>query len=528
MSTQWTSPFLVGTILFLSAPVQALPQGVTFEATRGLASSFPIGVIVGGEAALTGGVRVKPVGDRGGLPPLFDPTRHPVGTSQPDFSAVREHPHQLTVPMDIDAHSTGNARMPRFGGVSQIDTSVTLDPGVPNLGLNQWYSIAIGLDGTAANSAGTSFFNNPLNEVVSYYFRDNNGVDPIYADGSLVDLKRANLGFNGHPDRYLKAMDYGIGFITFDTQTMSNGFFDYRDRYYFSVTPTYASNFNTASVGYFAATKDNFGIPEHPAHPGDVYRRVWDGTTWGFPEIFFSADELGMAINGDIDAIDLNPDNEVIVFSVSSAADFVSSLTTVGEQSQIMVFQREQLSHPDAPFAVASTAVRDRTSSGTDSAKVTERVGIRDIGDGDPDNIELVCQIDPEPTVAVYQFGTPLTAPDLEIAVERMGMSISHCKTEIPAGMPGPPGVHVQLTGWGGHAPHKAELYLFARKLVPAGPGPWQSMGTYTRNVPDDSHMFSLAPDAFGSDSSYEFFAYQVDTTRTKKALSVRLKMTFE
>lgn len=534
---------LVGAMSVATFCSPAFSQSFGYGTARGMGGGFPLGAIVEDVNSSLGGVRIKRQGDLGGLPVEFDPAIHPVGTAQPDYSTVDKLDAGGSMhTLKIDAHSTGNARMPRFGGISRKDSTTPLDLGVPNLGTAEWFAISTAL----ANNDGvkqTSFFATFQNEVVAYYFSDNEGLGPSFQGNALVDLKRKQVGFNGFADRYFGAMDYGMGFLVFDDLNLPQGFFGNSYDYYFSVTPAFCADFNCKVDNGFAREKG--GTASTPAtleaRPGDIYIRRWTGSTalgfeWDIPEVYCAAKELGLHEGGDVDALDVNPSEaaQVLVYSVSSASDFndVDSPGTpvipLLDRSQLMVHQEAKPGH-SAPDGIVGMAVKDRSPNGAAPIKVVDKIGIGDVTDRTPADITGTCLIDPENSVRITAFGIPRPDPSplCPSDPQPMGMSVTRTRTPLPSGQGLTPDAQVQvlISGWGVQGKFKGTTTLCRQKVVGGGTGAWEVVAMKARAKNQESITISLDTSLFVVGETYHLRAIHQNAAGTKSACSIMMKL---
>jgi len=343
-----------------SVPIDAAPQ-----LRRGQAAAWAGGVSLdasGNDAILLKEptIATAPLGAWQALP----------GIPMPDYSFAPAslplwHPFAL-YDVPLDAISTGRSRIPRHNG-----------DGAPQLGGTvNWLAVTVSVS-SASTGGPSSLFQrivnqngNPGAELVSRYL-DPAGVLPSeIGERTLLEASRSELGYGLASAHDIDGFDYALGMMTYNEPEWVVLFREDENEFYFSVPAGWADA-NPTSIFWYD------GVSWHPPHGGDIYRMTWDPETmlWGAPQVevpwtalVHESDDL------DVDALDVDPENGVVVFSATQDS---------GWSSQLMIFQEPQGTQPGFPPVPLANSGGGRVTTDID------------IADND-DEVDAVCTFDPE------------------------------------------------------------------------------------------------------------------------------------
>lgn len=419
-----------------AAAASAAPQTVINpKAKRGIASVWPAGLSETtrqvGPSGVEDPVLMKLPGDQGNPPTEWAR----IVPGSPDYSRdamfptsrykdADENPVEVYKKFADDAFSAG---CDLWGHVD--------DNGVMDITSSQgrWLVCAATIEADAPVNLESylASVSDPGSEVISYCFAESKNIHQSIPGQTLVEQRSGDLGYSSGGARDVNSLDYAIGSFTVDPGSQrARVLFPNPGQYYFSVTPTFATWFNsTVSPAHFA--REN-GSPV-PADPASIYVIGWNSTsgTWTEPTVYVSASDLafGGTSIADVDAVGVNAGNGVVVFS--SALD-----STTPVVPQLLVY--------DPMLATASKVRILKDKVGTNVVRVTDKLSIPRESD-----IDGVCGYDPEGVVADPFHGIPVTAaseyPPLGYLTQPMGISLSR-------GVPGlnqQDGLYLHVTGWG-------------------------------------------------------------------------------
>lgn len=406
---------------------------------QGRASSWAAGVIVNDAPAQSGSqVRIKLAGNQTAFPaqaPLV------VGSWAPSYAMT--HLTNAFPGIEIDAHSSGNAWIPN------LDSN-----GVPNL-VDRWLALTVSVSSTSTGANNSPWSRGSVggrhagSDLVSYYFDGSVGVSPMLVGNIAQETSREDFGFATSSTADLAALDYGLGVNT--VSQIPTRLFPRQGDYFFSVSQAWATSWNTthASSPPAFASEPNSSVMSRP-HPGAVYRVIWNGSAWSSPILEYTASELGLSpATGDIDALEVSPGTNMVLFSATPASSFLSSATTdlIGPSDQLMLFE--------AGTGGNRSTVRElKHSSGAQNDLVRKRLKL---GNQTESNVDALCAIDPElgvgdicpsvgsPTTQWSAYGRPMG-----LSVVRRNSSSTNVHDLV-----------FQLTGWGQAAPVDGQVILF-------------------------------------------------------------------
>ena len=494
-------------LLLLTEPSSALVQNGQNVIT-GMTSTWPLGVLLDGpNFASNGEIRVRTSGRNARVARPWSMTPLQPSASVPNYGTV----HKVTLggveyELGIDAHSTGNAVLPRFEGQNRpFDGSP--DP-------SAWFAICTSLEHDDDGISG-SRFQSQATEVVGYYFEESNSLNPTFPGNAFRELTRKALGTNGHADDYVRALDFGVGSVSYNDPQLPNWNPAVPRFYYFSVSPATVAALGAQPI--IAATSTS--LP-HPAHAGDIYRRTWLGTHWGEIELFVPHEDLGLrSDHGDVDGLELDVDGFEVTIIFSADADVQPQLTnaalTLTSPSNLYVCIVSIDSMEPNPLLHGPMSLKDGPASGT-KVNVTNRIMIQDPGDltsgEEVDDVGGICCIDPETFFGQYTIGVPVPS-SLPLAGERMGISIARglwADSIVAPTAPTLSTVSVTVSGWAGLSPAFSELALFRKPVV--GSDPAERVGEAVRFAGSNSttfHIEDIAPAMMpGESTSYENYRF--------------------
>lgn len=380
--------------LLLAAATLALPAAaqtqypgnpIPPDQAQGLFSNLAVGMTVVDPAQTALWVRAP--GANGGVPLEWNPTTFGAATAiHPDYSFAA-----LT-------QWAPSGMPPSFGGIS---TGGDVTPYVNSLGEmqmqpNLWYMLSIVLAANAQGQPG-SLLNtrvgqgfNPATEILSYYAEGSTGIHPRFVDSVRLEYSGTQLALKqGLPvttaTREIANHDFAMGVISTDLNGNAGAMFPIRNRFYFTLTESYAAALRTLAIK----------LDSEDARSSNVYMLAWDASTltWTGPTIAFSRTQLfapPLSADVEIDAL------SVYVDPATSASRVVFSLTAESDtwptnvHDQILVYQ-------GAGGVTTCPTTALKTNTGT---KVSFKFGLKPrtgagSGTGTPDDVKSTCGGDP-------------------------------------------------------------------------------------------------------------------------------------
>ncbi|WP_145194552.1 hypothetical protein [Planctomycetes bacterium Poly30] len=493
------SPFLLkslvptaGIALLAStlAPVAAAQgSGVDPVPARGMVSGMPSGIIVKTAVAPPGttvhsGILIKAPGDQfQNYPESWDSTS---AEDRPDYSMAAMFPNLTDI--QIDAHSTGNGFLPPLDQNGRLSlngnnwlafaASVAYEPATSYQLGSVWREAADGARG------GDS-------DIGSFYFADSQGIDSTYVGEYFLETPSHLMGLPSSTSSLhdIVALDYGMGAISYNGANRTSVFFPIEGEYYFSVTRAWAAAHPTPDF----AIDPNASTWVAP-HGGDIYKLTWtfdsftSQGTWSSPELCKTASELGLdpggsgILAGDVDALSVTMQGQRILFSATKDSTFNLS----GDPSQLMVY--DDAANPKVVPAKAA-----------DGVKLTDKIKVTDNVPSNSNEIDGVCDFDPEAGHVGAALGTSVghysTIPEqpafISVAANREN------------GSPASDHVVAQVTGWGSATPMNCKVVLYTKVVeYPAGPNSpfdfatpfdrstWYTVGVQDRTPSDEDNEF--------------------------------------
>lgn len=440
------SSAIVAAIVVAPSASAAVQVGATPTLHRGMAAAWSAGLSIEGSSSH---VLLKPPGRV--TAPIQGWAAQP-GISNPDFSLTAlaaNHPLASALGgSPIDAMSTGRSRIPRHDG--------TGIPGMSGQQIN-WLAVAVSVSSDSLGSAGhierlTSASIDPGAEIIAHYMDPGGALDPNLTGKTLVETRRSDLGFAQSGSENINMLDYALGAMTFNESTAASTFFyPTTNEIYFSISAAW-SQANSSAL--FAA--DSGGTLTYYPHPGDVYHMEWNTGTnaWDLPTIHISKDDLvegteTVAELFDVDALDIDPEELVVVYSATLEA---------GLSDQLMVYQEQDLSTSVNAQRSTSRPLRENTGR-----RVTYRLGITDL----VDEVDALCTYDPEvgnyddlcatASTGPWQQGGWAMAP-LWQSGDRVGVSVAR-RSDAGAGPVFTDDLEVLFTGFGGTGVAEDQLF---------------------------------------------------------------------
>lgn len=425
---------------------------------RGMAPAWAASTTLAG---VPGSLFAKPPGRGSGPMPAWAATSS--NPSIADFSFTTfpsTHPFSgqpAGYPVEMDAFSTGRSRIPRH----DIDGAPELTGPMTN-----WMAVAVSVSNNS-NGAGSGHISrvrgdqiDPGAEIIAHYLDPNGALDPNLNDGTFVETRRSDLGFPQNGSQDVTSLDYPLGALTHNQTTAASILFTGEENVaYFSVSLDWFMNGNTANFA-----DDISGNPVN-AHPGDIYRMEYTSGAWERPTVHVSRFELaaGTTVDPnsvDVDALDLDADGEVILFSATRASAF---------DSQLMVMQRAGGTNPGNPSPLTSRPMMANASSRL-TAKL-EIVDVANIGD----EADALCTFDPEKDT--YDPLAGIAAPPLDWITsaslaylwqtgKRVGLSSTR-RQDVRPDTALPDDLHILMTGFGdpGAVDHESVMFFVGTDL---------------------------------------------------------------
>ncbi len=471
---------LAASMAMPSAAATQLPDPIMPTVARGQFSAWPLGLVELGDDQ----VRLKGPGDAVNPPA---PWAAPAGTApNRPFSLDELFPTLVGGPGEmpvIDAMSTGNGVIPRHSGNGA--------PAVGSASLN-WMALTLsvrnqnkGRNNSIVRSEYLKYAGNSGASLFTYYFDGSINILPEIVDRTALEAGRKHLGYPNSSTADVDALDYGVGLMTYDVAALSTMLVRETDLFFFSVTPTWATN-NPAPFG-----RDKTTLAKMPPHPGDVYVLEWTGTAWGEPLIHRYADQMHWATwNGNdsafnIDMLCVDTQNDTIIYSTDVEEPYLS---------QLMIHQ--------APDNFGSNGYPSEilmVSDGSNLDEVRKKAGL-----GNNDNVTGGCAFDPEGTERPTLGG--IASRSTTTWQKQMGMSVirSH-PNALPAGS-----VHLQVTGWGALDPTTLGTTAVVFFSQPVGGGPVTNHGWVPR-LPGEAAEITLTNMTSQGTGVAEFSAIMID-----------------
>ncbi len=487
---------------------------------RGAFSTWPVAVLLdGSEATVNHGVHLKRSGDQDN--PLTVPGA--LGAPIPgdaDFAAALRLPdgNGGTFNIGVDAMSTGNGFFPPVDANGEIHVG------------NRWLAITGSIQNGDEGATGSQFerahnaTSNAGAELATYYLPGSTVpfLPPALIGTSTLEMGRAHLGLSTAAQTEVSGLDYGMAMIHEHTQSV--GLFANDNVVFFSVTPEFAvspegQNFYASSLELTYYTDPTLAEltaqRDSPAHEGDIYLRQWDFLTgaWTPPMRFLGYEDLGMNVDGNVDALEVNAGGSMVLYSASIGA-LQSDLVDGGVVSQIMYTQRWG---PGPNNARVPIAVKDSNGD-----TVASKLGVRDDGDGD--ELDGICGVDPE--AATYVPSTKVAIPTAEITPLGSAMGISAVRGVDPA--TGADGLYLQVSGWGGVVPATGTIRVWrtsgvVRNYLDWRTSTWLGAHVGTRLAQDETYEWfvpNLMPltNTNHVPKEYSFFAAVLNPNGTIRA----------
>jgi len=296
--------------------------------------------------------------------------------------------------------------LPAFNGMS---TGGDICPPVNANGVLQmagaWYALSFNVAAGANGKDGSlvrvqSIGRNHGADVFTYYAEGGVGFHPELNDSVRLEYSRAQLGLDPSPSQNIlepeiNALDWGMGAISVDPNRRGGRFFPIRNRFYFTLSADWISNFGAllqVATPPLALALD----------PGAVYCLSWSpdssvpsGYSWSDPVEVFSKATLFPETSGqiEIDALSVfeglqqtstTPPStpQRVVLSLTPASD--ESHPSSGAYSQVLVYQ------PNMTNGVQTL----QSASGT---SMTDEMGLEPRTEqGEPDDVTGTCGVDPD------------------------------------------------------------------------------------------------------------------------------------
>lgn len=445
----------------------------------GMVSSLASGISLSPEArATTEKTLVKAPLNQTAPPPEFSTVQY---LNVPDFSisalfGAHSVGGDLSLLIEVDAHSTGNDLMPRF-----LVTS-TGNGCYPDI-TGRWMVInasvansAVGLPGGFVEQRRLGALGNrltPGSDISSYYFAGSTGITGSLVNRNFLEQPAESIAFPGSSSADIDALDWGLGVTAHAQVANPLIFFPNENEFYFSIADECALVLNAQCSSQFAFDQAT-GVMV-AADAAAVYRATWDPVSmaWGDPEVYRSAADLGLTSKDDLDALAVNALNGVTVYSTQP---------TPG---------RSQLLADNGPSGPALTGNTRTIRIKDGGPKVTRKIKVID----ESDDIDAVCISDPEDGVFGKYLGTAVSEPGTKGPDVRMGISVTRRfdKTQNQDLL------LVQVSGWGGATPTDAnvlELLVTQRSSVGGGnsaaPWKWQTLLVTTRSADENFIEFEI------------------------------------
>ena len=394
-------PALGGFVVTLLAVAPAHAQGqVPPTQQRGPFSALAAGV---SQPAGAGELLLKPAGDQTSPPSAWF-SLGAFAANEPDYrlSAMFDDPTLI----EIDAHSTGNALIPPF---EEATGQLVLQ--------TAWVGIFVSVTSTAEGVPGSVLrqrkqANGAVGaDIIGHYLEGSVGISPTVVGKTFLEVGGEHVGLNPSRDE-IDAWDFPMGVRSFTPTLTRRLLFTNTEEYYFSLTPSSASQLPAFAVDPTSPTGARVD-----AHPASIYVIYWGTDSWSEPYEYVSYTDLGFtAEEDDIDGLSVDGIFDRMLIS--------TQLTT--ERSQLLVYEQ---------FGGAPVTAHDQ-----DNEPIEERLGLRVPTGGmgsvqDVDDIDAICDIDPEippGSVAVdNSVGIPTAPalPPLPITDDKLSLSVARTVT---------------------------------------------------------------------------------------------------
>lgn len=354
---------------------------------QGLFTNWPVGLTITSTSP-TRPVLIRASGANTGKPAEWSAAAFGAASPvHPDYSMS-----MLTTwaPASID--------VPIFGGISTGGEILpTVDQnGVMMLSVDQWFALTFTVGGTSQGEAGSMIaaraaLGNPGGDVISYYARGSESINPAYPHTVRLEYSRDQLQLQQatpttSTPREISNFDIGMGVIASDPTNRAGIMFATRDRFYFTLTKAWADAANQLSIALGGAEPDS----------ATIYVMQWNGTSWSAPSVLFDAEDLfgqgAVPEEYEIDALSVGCDT---TGACSSPQRVILSLTPESNTSthtfdQILVRQV-------SPWPCTTTALKLAPAVANGSpVEFSTVVGLRQNGAvGGPDDVTSTCGIDP-------------------------------------------------------------------------------------------------------------------------------------
>jgi hypothetical protein len=392
-------------LLVPSAAAQLTSEQVLPTLAQGEMHGWAIGVQIedGTSSTVPHELRVFGGGDTMPAPlPWTESTFGAVNADHPDFSEAA-----------LGAWSS--SRIPPIRpAYNSMSTGGDICPPVTATGQLQmggaWYALSFtvaadadGMDGSLVRTQ--SIGRNHAADVFTYYAEGGVGFHPELNDSVRLEYSRAQLGLDPSPspaivEPEVNSLDWGMGAISVDPLRKSGRFFPIRNRFYFTLSAEWISNYGSAFVTPLGLTLD----------PGAVYCLTWqsDGLTpptysWSDPVEVFSKATLFPGVVGpiEIDALSVfegvlqtsttpPPTPQRIVLSLTPQSDY--ALTPPAAYSQVLVYQPYQ---PVATLGVQTLKSTSGTPMTAEMGLVPRNWNPAPGQSGEPNDVRGTCGVDP-------------------------------------------------------------------------------------------------------------------------------------
>ncbi|WP_439116214.1 hypothetical protein, partial [Ilumatobacter sp.] len=354
----------------------ALLSSVAIQAQSPL-SGMAHGFVINNQGNRT--LKRKPAGDQP-VEPFYSVT-----ASTPDYSIDALLHHLGSTPpshlLHMNSMSTGNDILPveeYVGSGGTVDHYRVFSPQGA-----LWAALAFTVDGydTIDKEPGSLFDHRASSsqgigsDLFSYWFSTNAGLPDSLVDTPHFEVGFEHMGLTGNEQ--VSALDTYMPAILEDRNSLVHLILQYKDRWYFTLTPDSANDI----ANNWSTFAPAFACNQQDIRANHVYVAKWNQpgmpNSWSTIDIRFRPDELGLSANDAIDAIAFYEGfEEQIVFSLAKrhAADNREQIWVGGP----MVFV------PQEPGG--KKPLRDGTG-----ARVTTKVGV-----GELTEVDSLCTYDPE------------------------------------------------------------------------------------------------------------------------------------
>ncbi len=416
---------------------------------------------------------IKAPGPQPGGPVTWNPVLFP---ATPDYSLEAMFPN-LWPMVRVDGHSSGNDDITPF----VFDTLTGYWR--PQLAQARWMQLTVSVKNSASGAPGSIIRRRtnldpprrrtPGADLIGYYFAESFNLDQSLLGKTLLEQASESSGYFDNED--ICALDWGLGVLnTSSTGTPPELLFTNEGQYFFTITRDSADLIN-ATLGASAPQQFAYsGSSQVQACGGTIYEMEWDGAQWSQPEVYRSADDLGLDPEVDeVDAVAVNPLSGTVIFSTQ----YVPGVS--------------QLQVHNAGWTISQPV--------WDDGFVARKLGANDDGD----DIDSVAIIDPG-TESPSSFATHIATPvpdhlGSSDADKTMGLSVT--RGVRVGGYNGTDSLYLQVSGWGLAAPQKSRVYVYvAYDYDPLDPdnATWRWAGTYLRSkIQDTVDVIVEQPDPF-------------------------------